>query len=214
MRWPDLAVMRVENRTTVDVVMKKRTINPEEKMSRVIQAARRLFVEHGYSRVSIPSIVKASGVSTGAIYSYFKDKEELAKRIHEQTIEEFYRLFQERLKGDETVYSVLKKFTELVCELTESDPTLMKYMLFMDHEGAINNVSPVCLTEPFRLLQSYLKQGIKLGQIRSDNYLIAGLSYTGITIRAAELRMEGVLNLPLTEICDELVENGWNAIKV
>lgn len=193
--------------------MKKRTINPEEKISRVIHTARRLFVEHGYFGVSIPSIVKESGVSTGAIYSYFKDKEELAKIIHEKTIDEFNELFQSRLGDDESVYSVLKKFTELVCELTESDPVLMKYMLFMDHGGAICDLSPVCSTEPFRLLQRHLRHGIENGQIRSANYMIAGLSYTGITIRAAELRMNGVLVQPLTEISDELVENGWNAIK-
>ncbi len=60
--------------------MKKRTINPEKKMTKVLLTARRLFVENGYYGVSIPSIVKASGVSTGAIYSYFKDKEGLAKK--------------------------------------------------------------------------------------------------------------------------------------
>jgi len=193
--------------------MKKRSINPEEKMSKVIRTARKLFVESGYCGVSIPSIVKASGVSTGAIYSYFKDKEDLARKIHEQTIDEFNMLFKERLEEGEPVYSVLKKFTELVCELTESDPVLMKYMLFMNHGGAVYELSPVCSTEPFKLLQSHLRRGIDMGQIKCKDFMIAGLSYTGITIRAAELRMDGILDRPLTEITDVLVENGWNAIK-
>lgn len=193
--------------------MKKRTINPEEKISRVITTARRLFVESGYCGVSIPAIVQASGVSTGAIYSYFKDKETLAQEIHNQTIDEFYDLFQQRLNGDESVYQVLRTFTELVCDLTENQPVLMKYMLFMNHGGVVHDLSPVCSTEPFRLLQSHLRRGIEQGEIRCRDYMIAGLSYTGITLRASELRMDGVLDQPLTEICAELVENGWNAIK-
>lgn len=193
--------------------MNIRTINPEEKISRVIQAARQLFVEHGYFGVSIPSIVKESGVSTGTIYKYFKDKEDLARKIHEQTVDEFNCLFAARLDAGESVYSVLKKFTELVCELTESDPVLMKYMLFMDHDGTICDLTPVCATEPFRLLQSHVRRGIELGQIRSDNYMVAGLSYTGITIRAAELRMNGMLDQSLNDISEELVTSGWNAIK-
>lgn len=193
--------------------MKKRTINPEEKISRVISTARRLFVESGYCGVSIPAIVQASGVSTGAIYSYFKDKESLAQEIHNQTVDEFYELFQRRLTGEESVYEVLRTFTELVCELTEKQPVLMKYMLFMNHGGVVNDLSPVCSTEPFRLLQSHLRRGIEQGEIRVKDYLIAGLSYTGITLRAAELRMDGVLECPLTEISEDLVENGWNAIK-
>lgn len=182
-------------------------------MQKVLVTARTLFVENGYCGVSIPEIVKASGVSTGAIYSYFKDKEALAKKIHDQTIAEFNDLFQGRLKGEESVFDVLRTFTELVCELTENQPTMMKYMLFMNHGNAVCDLSPVCSTEPFRLLQSYLKRGIALGEIRVKDYLLAGLSYTGITIRAAELRMDGVLDQPLTEICEDLVTNGWMAIK-
>ncbi len=193
--------------------MKKRTINPEEKITRVVTEARRLFVESGYCGVSIPAIVKASGVSTGAIYSYFSDKETLCKEIHQQTITEFHQLFEQRLQGDESVYEVLKTFTELVCELTETAPTMMKYMLFMGHSGAVCNLSPVCSTEPFRLLQQHLKRGIELGQIRGNDYLLAGLSYTGITFRAVELRMDGILEQPLTELCAQLVENGWRAIR-
>nr|MDA3903135.1 TetR/AcrR family transcriptional regulator [Desulfuromusa sp.] len=174
---------------------------------------RRLFVEHGYCGVSIPNIVSASGVSTGAIYSYFKDKETLAKEIHAWTVQEFHSLFQQRLTGTESVYEVLKTFTVLVAELTEESPDMMKYMLFMKHGGAICDLSPICSTEPFRLLQSHLRRGIEQGEIRVKDFMLAGLSYTGVILRAAELRMEGILERPLTEVCDILVDNGWNAIK-
>ena len=194
-------------------MLKKRTINPEEKIGKVLQTARRLFVENGYCGVSIPSIVQASGVSTGAIYSYFEDKETLAKEIHAWTVSEFDGLFRQRLTGKESVYQVLKTFTELVCELTESDPIMMKYMLFMQHGGVVTGLPPVCSTEPFRLLQSHLRRGIELGEIRVKDFMIAGLSYTGVTLRAAELRMEGLLPYPLTEISNLLIENGWNAIR-
>ena len=193
--------------------MKKRTINPEEKIQKVVRTARQLFVEKGYCGVSIPAIVKESGVSTGAIYSYFSDKEAMAREIHSQTIEEFNQLFQQRLTGEESVFEVLRVFAELVCELTETDPTMMAYMLFMKHGGAICDLSSICSTEPFRVLQKHLKQGIEQGEIRGDDYMKAGLSFTGVILRAAELRMEGVLTQPLPEICETLIENGWNAIK-
>lgn len=194
-------------------MLKKRTINPEEKIDKVLQTARRLFVEKGYCGVSVPNIVMESGVSTGAIYSYFRDKETLAKEIHAWTVQQFHDLFQDRLNGDESVFQVLKTFTELVCELTEADAIMMKYMLFMQHGGVVSGLPSVCSTEPFRLLQSHLRRGIENGEIRSKDFMVAGLSYTGVTLRAAELRMEGLLPYPLTELCDTLVENGWNAIK-
>lgn len=194
--------------------IKKRTINPQEKIHKVILASRKLFVEKGYCGVSIPDIVEASGVSTGAIYSHFKDKETLARRIHAYTVDEFNSMFQERLDGEESVQEVLKVFTCLLCELVEEDPVLMKYMLFMQHGGAVAGLSPICDTDPFLFLQQHLRRGIKEGVIRAgQDFMIAGLSYTGVALRAAELRMDGVLTQPLTEISDILVQNGWNAIK-
>ncbi len=194
--------------------LKKRTINPQEKISKVIMASRKLFVEKGYCGVSIPDIVEASGVSTGAIYSHFKDKETLARRIHAYTVDEFSDLLQSRLTGDESVREVLKVFTYLVCELVEDDPIMMKYMLFMQHGGAVAGLSPICDTDPFRFLQQHLRRGLAEGVLRSDqDFLIAGLTYTGVALRAAELRMDGVLQEPLTVIKDILVENSWNAIK-
>ncbi len=194
--------------------MKKRTINPDEKIDKVIETARRLFVEKGYCGVSIPTIVKESGVSTGAIYSYFADKEALAREIHRRTVVEFSQMFRDRLEGRTSIYEVLKTFTKLICELTEHRPNMMKYMLFMQHGGIVYNLPPVCSTEPFRLLQEHLKQAIAAGEIRVKDFMIAGLSYTGVTLRAAELRFEGVLQQPLPEICDILVEIGWRAICV
>jgi len=194
--------------------IKKRTINPQEKISKVIMASRKLFVEKGYCGVSIPDIVEASGVSTGAIYSHFKDKETLARRIHAYTVDEFNDLLQSRLTGDESVREVLKVFTYLVCELVEDDPIMMKYMLFMQHGGAVAGLSPICDTDPFRFLQQHLRRGLAEGVLRNDqDFLIAGLTYTGVALRAAELRMDGVLQEPLTAIKDILVENSWNAIK-
>jgi len=194
--------------------LKKRTINPQEKISKVILASRKLFVEKGYCGVSIPDIVAASGVSTGAIYSHFKDKETLAKRIHAYTVDEFSDLLQARLTGSESVQEVLKVFTYLVCELVEEDPIMMKYMLFMQHGGAVAGLSPLCDTDPFRFLQQHLRRGIAEGVVRGgQDFMVAGLSYTGVALRAAELRMDGVLLEPLTAIRDILVENSWNAIK-
>lgn len=136
--------------------------------------------------MSIPEIVKKSGVSTGAIYSYFENKAALAKAIHDQTLDDFHQLFQQRLVGTESVFEVLRTFAELVCELTEADPVMMEYMLFMKHEEFLVDSPPICFTEPFKLLQKNLQKGIAQGEIRVEDCMIAGLTFTGVILRAAE----------------------------
>ena len=49
------------------------------KKNQVIAAARNLFSEHGYRKVSMDEIAKVSGVTKRTIYTYFKDKNDLIK---------------------------------------------------------------------------------------------------------------------------------------
>jgi AcrR family transcriptional regulator len=43
----------------------------------IIEAAKSLFAERGFSRTTMADVVAASGLSTGAVYHYFPSKEEL-----------------------------------------------------------------------------------------------------------------------------------------
>lgn len=44
---------------------------------RIIKAATRVFSEHGYEKSSMRMIAKASHISTGGLYLYFRNKEDL-----------------------------------------------------------------------------------------------------------------------------------------
>jgi TetR/AcrR family transcriptional regulator, acrAB operon repressor len=56
----------------------RRTKNEaEETRSRILDAAERVFSEHGVSRTSLEDIAHAAGVTRGAIYWHFKDKSDL-----------------------------------------------------------------------------------------------------------------------------------------
>ena len=50
----------------------------------IVDAARVRFAECGFARTSIADIVTESGLSTGAVYSYFKSKEQLIIAVCEQ----------------------------------------------------------------------------------------------------------------------------------
>lgn len=56
------------------VPIQKRSI---EKKQKILDAGFALFCEKGYYRTNTTEIAKCAGVSTGALYSYFKDKREV-----------------------------------------------------------------------------------------------------------------------------------------
>jgi len=192
---------------------KKRHIAPHEKMTKVLSVARELFVKNGYHNVSIPAIVKASGVSTGAIYSYFSNKESLARQIHENTLEDFNQMLQERLEHVTTAREKLEVFARLSFDIAESDPVMMEYMLYMKHAEFMTDAVPMCFTEPFKAVRLMLEEGMETGAIRQQDLYTAAITYTGVVLRAVELRLLCVLQRPLQEISDELLHNAWAAIK-
>jgi AcrR family transcriptional regulator len=50
----------------------------------LIAAARPLFAEHGFAAVALETIVRAAGVTRGALYHHFADKTELFAAVFEQ----------------------------------------------------------------------------------------------------------------------------------
>lgn len=49
--------------------------------TRILAAAARLFVEHGYERTTIREIARAAGVDGGLVMHYFGSKQELFQRV-------------------------------------------------------------------------------------------------------------------------------------
>jgi AcrR family transcriptional regulator len=69
--------------------MESKSTNKQEQRSRatrdgLLQAARTLFAERGYAAVGTEEIVRAAGMTRGALYHQFRDKEQLFEAVFEQ----------------------------------------------------------------------------------------------------------------------------------
>jgi AcrR family transcriptional regulator len=69
--------------------MESKSTNKQEQRSRatrdgLLNAARALFAERGYAAVGTEEIVRAAGVTRGALYHQFRDKEQLFEAVFEQ----------------------------------------------------------------------------------------------------------------------------------
>lgn len=62
----------------------ERRTNPQrsaEMRARLVAAARGLFVEQGFAATSTPAIVAAAGVTRGALYHHFEDKQAIFRAV-------------------------------------------------------------------------------------------------------------------------------------
>ena len=64
----------------------------------LIKAARSEFIEKGYINASLRSICKKAEVTTGAVYFFFKDKDDLFDGSFRYFFAKLYGLFKQKLK--------------------------------------------------------------------------------------------------------------------
>jgi AcrR family transcriptional regulator len=64
--------------------MRTQTERSEATIGELVSAARSLFAERGFAETSIEDIVRAAGVTRGALYHHFADKTELFRAVLEE----------------------------------------------------------------------------------------------------------------------------------
>jgi AcrR family transcriptional regulator len=65
----------------------------------LVAAARPLFAEHGFAGVGTETIVRAAGLTRGALYHQFADKTELFAAVYETIEEDLARRLGEQIAG-------------------------------------------------------------------------------------------------------------------
>ena len=66
----------------------------KETRNKLLASARVEFMEKGYMKASLRTICKNAGVTTGALYFFFQDKEDLFESIAKETINNIWQMMQ------------------------------------------------------------------------------------------------------------------------
>ena len=192
--------------------MEKARLRPDETRQKVMDTARKLFVQRGYFNTSIPDIVRASEVSIGSIYHHFENKQELAKELYEETLRSFVQAMHGHtleLTGTEAKLKALVRYLYILCE---DDPLKMEYMLFMRHAEIFPEHVPICLSEPFAAVTAWIREGMLAGEVREGSAELAAGVFMGAVLKVVELRIRGVLKQSLPEVFEETFTLAWRAI--
>ncbi|MBB3808543.1 TetR family transcriptional regulator [Pseudochelatococcus contaminans] len=109
----------------------------------ILQAAKTLFLDKGYDKVSLEEIAVAAGVTRGAIHWHFKNKQGLLIALRDNTQEPFRKLTQEL--SDHPDSASLTKLGDLISgmfEQLQTDPRrqgLLRGMMRLDITMADNS---------------------------------------------------------------------------
>jgi len=185
-------------------------LNPARE--RVLDAAMRLFTRQGYFNTSIPDIVQASGVSTGSIYHHFGDKEGIARILFETLVNRMEAEFERIERQHATAVDRCRAVIALLFRITEEEPDVMTYMLFVKHREFMPEVAPVCSSRPFRHMRQMVERGMDSGEFRRLDPMVAAAAVFGGALRLIHLRLDGILERPLPDYLDEVWDCAWRAV--
>jgi AcrR family transcriptional regulator len=89
--------------------------------AQIVDAARRCVLGEGFHKTTMADVIRESGLSAGAVYGYFKSKEEIVAAIAEDALSTVDEVFQKILATEEplTPLMALEAALEHVVEVSE-----------------------------------------------------------------------------------------------
>jgi AcrR family transcriptional regulator len=103
----------------------------ESTRERILSAAARLFAEQGFSRVSMPEIAEASGITAGAIYKHFKSKADLLFQVVTRALQSIPLFVQAAESGRDAT-----ALPRLAAVYTEPELKLLRQLSIEVHSAA------------------------------------------------------------------------------
>lgn len=144
-----------------------------QQKERIIQGAALAFAERGYRQTKIDDIANKLELSKGAIYIYFKSKEELFAAVYETCMtHRLAEIYQSYSPEDDVLVKLEKVLDQFIAILVSQDLSLCRLWLEFYLEGP--RVRAVCelasqLNERFyQTIYQLLSEGQKSGKFRSE----------------------------------------------
>jgi len=131
-------------------------------VSRILEAAARMFGTEGYQGASMLDVAKAAGVSKGLLHYHFQSKEHLLIEAQRATFRQVHRRFQDRFRrGDrdlETALEGLDALWEAVREMRSWAPFMVQNMSIASRGGGLRRHVDAFYEEAMALLEGGIRE--------------------------------------------------------
>jgi len=159
---------------------------PEKRQIEILDASARVFAEKGYFQAGIAEICQAAGISNGALYKYFQNKQGIYIAVAQRTL----ALLQEQGRHLETknqsIWDILRIALEAVLPFTEKyrdylvvyldlgSPSMEEFALELSNEFEKWSFDLFCSIAENAQLRGEIRKDISIGDISYflDNHLL------------------------------------------
>ena len=165
----------------------------DETRRSLVAAARQLFGDQGYAATSVDEIVRAAGVTKGALYHHFRDKDDLFRAVVEQVKVDVTGAAAERFFDDQDADDEMARVRRLCTSLIEAhlDPAVQRITV-MDARSVFDAATRRELETRYEvsLLRGAFRSAMRVGAIEQQDIATLAPVMAGALIEACSLVTE------------------------
>lgn len=145
---------------------RRRHAPPEARRAQIVAAAFQCFSEKGYHPTTMDDVVRASGLSKGALYWHFDSKQDVFLAVFDAFAAELFAAFRRIADEPGPVAPRLRRLgDQIVALLGEHGQRLDVWIGFFSHPHARERFASV-YRESRELIAGMVRDGIARGEIR------------------------------------------------
>jgi TetR/AcrR family transcriptional regulator, fatty acid metabolism regulator protein len=145
-----------------------RSIAPGDKRKLILDAAIRVFADHGYHGARVGDIAEDAGVAHGLLYHYFASKDDVLRTIFLENWGALIARFRAVEASDEPAPEKLEGIAKILLRTWRNDPALVTVMVreVARSQQLQDRVDEV--REAFAIVQRVIEEGQASGDFRRD----------------------------------------------
>ncbi|WP_040734889.1 TetR/AcrR family transcriptional regulator [Paenibacillus alvei] len=136
----------------------------------MLEAAVKVFAEHGFHRSQVSKIAKTAGVADGTIYLYFKRKEDILISLFREKLGEMIAKFHASLETTTGAKDALRNVCQIHFTVLENNPDLAFVTQIELRQSSLELRKEIGkIIKPYIvLIERIIKQGIEEKVFRDD----------------------------------------------
>ena len=140
----------------------------EAAKTKIIEAARKVFAKKGYHDTTMDDIAKEIGVSKGALYSYFKSKEDLLQEISLQNHQTLRDIINMACKSRDLTQALEEVYIQMTEKYGGNMHTNFEIIALAAHDTKTKRIIMEDFRRDIDTVQTFLEDKMKQGTMRTD----------------------------------------------
>jgi TetR/AcrR family fatty acid metabolism transcriptional regulator len=144
-----------------------RSVAPEDKRRRIVDAAVRVFAEKGFHTSRVSEVSAEAGVAHGLLYHYFKSKDELLETVFRETWQALLDALREVEESGEPAREQLRKVAAIVLRTWTREPDLVRVLVREVTRSPQVQREVAEIAEAFAAIERIVAAGQERGELRA-----------------------------------------------